>query len=78
MSQDIKLASDDELMEELKSRYHSIVIGLWRPHAKEDGLGIFKLRWQGDGFTACGLCSALQDEINTTRKDDEEEHDQDS
>ena len=78
MSQDIKLASDDELMKELWSRYHSVVIGLWRPHAKENNLGIFKLRWQGDSFTAAGLCNAICDEINQSRREEEEPHDQDS
>lgn len=78
MSQDINLASDDDLLEELKSRYHSVAIGLWRPHKNELNIGIFKLRWHGDSFTAAGLCSALQDEINNSRRENEGEHDEDT
>ena len=77
MSQDLKLASDDDLIEELSSRYLASAIGLWRQHAKDNGLGVYKLRWRGDSFIATGLCSALQEEINRHRKENEDSHGQD-
>lgn len=78
MSQELNLASDDELLEEIYSRYHTVVFGLWRPTSKDISQAIFKLRWQGDSFTAAGLCSAIQEEINKDRRDNESEHDHDS
>lgn len=77
MSQDLGLASDDELIKELSGRYQSSVIGLWRRHAREDSVGVFKLRWNGDSFTASGLCAGLQDQINVDRRAGEEPHDED-
>lgn len=77
MSQDLNLASDDELMEELFSRYHTVCFGLWRPTSKDVSQAIFKLRWQGDSFTAAGLCSAIQEQINADRRDGEKDHNED-
>ena len=75
--QSLQLASDNDLLEELASRYTSIAVGLWRPHAKEANVGVFKLRWRGDSFIASGLCSAVQEEINRDRKENEDAHGED-
>ena len=72
--QELNLTSDEDLIKELTERYSSAVIGLWREHARESKVGVFKLRWIGDSFIASGLCAGIQEQINTDRRAGEEPH----
>jgi hypothetical protein len=67
---DIKLVATNDLISELQERYDHMVLGLHRPDKTGD-LGSYKLRWKGDSFMAAGLCSAIQEDINTHRRDNE-------
>ena len=74
-SEDIKLVSTEDLVQELLSRCDHGIIGIMRPAKKGNGYNTFKLRWRGDGFRCAGLASAIQEEINRYRIDNEDKID---
>lgn len=72
------MINTDELIQELFSRYESGVIGLVRPDARDGKLKQYKLRWEGDCFTAQGMAAAIIENVNHYRREHEEVPDEDS
>lgn len=77
MSEDLKFISTEDLVDELLSRCETGVIGLSRPHKTEADLRTYKLRWKGNGFVAAGVASAIIDDINLYRRENEDKINED-
>lgn len=76
MAKELELASSQELLDELASRYQNMVFAANRPtKVQAEEKKEYKLRWHGDGMSAAGLCITLIDDINQDRRETEEKVD---
>ncbi len=71
-AQDVKLASTEELVTELKDRFEHLVIGGIRTGVKTKDDIVTLRRWKGDCSVCSGLCSQIVTDVNLANRKEEQ------